>query len=528
VQASREDRARYESGADARLPLSSTRAFDAEAAAGAVRGLEGITDAALATRVILTTPGGTSLSTLGIDAQHLSTVAWFREDFATEPLPTLARRLQSAIPPGGGIELPRDATAIEVSVYGDQARAYSVIWARLRDSTGRFDNVDLGGGTEQGWRTLAAALPEDLVPPVYFAGLLITDARGVGLQRQGSLYFDDVKVVSEGGGEQLIDDFEGRFGWLHFATSRSNEVFERSEEQAHSGTFSLRWQWAPGTPDGRRLLAINAGNVPLAAVVSETARAGLGAQVGDVVTLHLDGVRVPVSIRSAVSLFPTLNSDPGFVVVNRRDLEALAALLETSSGRSPGELWVNLEEGTSEARAATLETVRAQFPAGTIEGTGSDAGAAVEDSRADPTQQASGSGILGAAFAAVLGLSILGFLVSVTARERARLIEVAVLRAVGSSRGELLRSLVIEWGTVVAAGVVMGVVLGRRVAGVMMSFLDVTESGAEAIPPFVIQTSWTAVGLGALVLAGGIGIGIVAVWRASMRRADATQLRLTR
>jgi hypothetical protein len=62
----------------------------------------------------------------------------------------------------------------------------------------------------------------------------------------------------------------------------------------------------------------------------------------------------------------------------------------------------------------------------------------------------------------------------------------------------------------------------------MMSFLDVTESGSRAVPPFIVQTSWATVGLGAAALALAIAIGILVVWRASMRRADARQLRLTR
>ncbi len=535
VQASREDRTRYEAGADLRLSLSSITAGDVDALAAKVGAVEGVAEAVLATRTVLTTSGGTSLATLGVEAERVAGAAWFREDFAAEPLAALARRLQSAVPPGGGIELPANATGIEVSAFSEGTRSFSVIWARVRDATGRYANVDMGGSAVEGWATLEARFPEDLVPPLHFSGLLITDARGVGVQRQGSYYFDDVRVLVSGGAPQLIDDFEARLGWVHFADQRSAERLERSEERARSGTHSLRWQWTPGAPDGRRLLAINPGNVPLSAVASESALAGLGVTVGETVTLHLNGVRVPLTVRAQAALFPTLDAEPGFVVVNRRDLEALAQLLESPTARGPGELWVRLDAGDAgdaagddDGRVAVTEAIRAVVGSAAVDGAGRDAGTAIEETRADPTLQASGSGILGGAFAAVLALSLLGFVVAVTARERARLIEVAVLRAVGLSRGELLRSLLVEWGTVVVAGVALGIVLGRRVAGVMMAFLDVTETGTRAVPPFIVQTSWAAVGLGALLLVVGVGVGTVLVWRTSMRAADAAQLRLTR
>ena len=36
---------------------------------------------------------------------------WYRDDFAAEPLDALMRRLQSAVPAGGGLELPIETTS---------------------------------------------------------------------------------------------------------------------------------------------------------------------------------------------------------------------------------------------------------------------------------------------------------------------------------------------------------------------------------------------------------------------------------
>jgi hypothetical protein len=87
--------------------------------------------------------------------------------------------------------------------------------------------------------------------------------------------------------------------------------------------------------------------------------------------------------------------------------------------------------------------------------------------------------------------------------------------------------MLLEWGVVLAIGAVIGVLLGRRVASVMLSFLEVTEEGNTVIPPFILETDWRTLGIGVGVLTVLVAIALGVTWVASMRRAGAATLRIT-
>jgi hypothetical protein len=87
--------------------------------------------------------------------------------------------------------------------------------------------------------------------------------------------------------------------------------------------------------------------------------------------------------------------------------------------------------------------------------------------------------------------------------------------------------MLLEWGTVLILGSAIGVFLGRRVASIMLSFLDVTEQGDRVLPPFIVQTDWPRLGLGIGLLVAIVIVGLATSWLSSMRAADARQLRIT-
>jgi putative ABC transport system permease protein len=151
----------------------------------------------------------------------------------------------------------------------------------------------------------------------------------------------------------------------------------------------------------------------------------------------------------------------------------------------------------------------------------------LEEVDSDPTLQASGSGILSVAFISVLSLSTLGFIVTLVMNTRSRTVEFAVLRIIGISSRQILRSMLIEWGTVLLIGTVVGVLLGRQVARIMLSFLGVTDQGARVLPPFILETDWVTLGIGIGVLVGLVIVALGLTWATAMRRANASALRIT-
>jgi hypothetical protein len=527
VDRSNEDRLRYESGADFRSGIASRSDIDLAGGLEAIRAVEGVRAAALATRTSAETLSGNAIPVLGVDPDQAASMLWFREDFSAEAPSALLRRLDSVVPPGGGVELPPDAIGVAMDVFGETGRTRSLLWARYRDADGRYHNERLGRADFDGWGILEAGLPDDARPPLTFTGILITDERAAGNRKEGALFFDNVSAVRTGGESLLLDGFEGRLGWMMFGLLRADEGFDLSEEQARSGRASMRWDWRAGITEGNRLLALNPGNVPLAAIVSPGIAERLGATPGVILPVHLDQQIVPLSVRAVSDFFPTLNPEGGYIVVNGADLAALANLIGVTPGRLPNELWVSFD-ASDVRRAEVVQMLTGDEGPLPLTGSPVDLGADLAEVRADPTLRASGSGILVLAFTSVMLLAALGIVVTLMLGARGRTLEFAVLRAVGSSRLQILRSMLLEWGVVLALGVAVGVLLGRQIAGLMLSFLDVTEDGTRVLPPFVLGTDWAVLGGGVLALLVVVAVALGLAWAAAVRRADATQLRITR
>ena len=555
VDRSQSDRIRYATGADIRFPLSTLSYSGAEEGIAEVRALDRVDDAALAYRDSIRAVDGGSIQALTVDARRASSMLWFRDDFADVSLRRLMRELQSDVPSGecvplrnlppghvGCVQLTPDTEAIRLSVFTTHAREQSLLWARFRDANGVYLNARIAPVDFAAWQKVFAILPDHGARPLSFVGLRVSGPQGAVVSREGALYIDDVTAVLTSGEEVLLDDFErgpGRFGWRMFTSRAIDEQVELSDEQSVSGDSAAKWSWPLRSSPAMRLLAIDGPNVPLAAIINPIAAARLrvdpaiataSARAGAplVVTVLLGDIVVPLSVRAVVDMFPTLDPEGSFVVLNFEHVRELAGLIDVTTFRLPNELWIRTDAplerqvelvqffATSQSPLALSHQVEHQD-------------AQLETAQADPTLRASGTGILTAAFSAVLGLSMLGFVVTLALGARNRVLEFAVLRAVGSSPSQILRSMVLEWGVVLAIGSTIGVLLGQRVATVMLSFLDVTEEGKKVVPPFTLETDWRTLGLGVGLLASVAALGLLFSWAAAVRReATTTELRLTR
>ena len=523
------DRVRYSAGSDIRSGMSATQLRTADAQLPEVLAIDGVEGAALATRSTIRTQFGSAVPVLGIDAQQAQSMLWYRDDFAAEPLDALMRRLQSVVPPGGGVELPPDATGVSIAVYGQSGRDRSLLWARYRDTDGIYHNERFGSPGFEGWRTLEAAVPEGAPGPLSFVGILVSDDRGAIQRSAGELVIDDVLAVRADRSRVLLDDFEGRFGWTMFGLrNTTSETLALTNDRSRSGDTALQWSWELGISPGERLLAMNDPAIPLAAVVSTSLAQSLGIEPGVVVHFLIEDYKVPFVIRAVADLFPTLDPDTGFLIVNREHLTEVVGLLGLREGRRSNELWVKLADVPLEQQRAVVETLTGPDTPIALTGRLQFAPGELAEVRADPTLRASGSGILIAAFIAVIAVAMLGFVVTLSLGAEGRSVEFAVLHAVGSSPLQILRAMVLEWGVVLVIGVAIGIVLGRRVAVVMLSFLDVTETRARVLPPFSLETDWRLLAFGVGSLAAVVAAGLLLSWTASIRGASAAQLRLTR
>ena len=528
VDRSYEDRARYAHGPDLRAGIVGFALPESRDRLGALRAEDGVAGALLAHRGSVGAPvgGGLELLALG-DRERAAAMLPWRGDFADEPPGALLERLDLGAPPGGGLALPGDTTAIALSAYTLIPPRIGRLRASIRDGHGAYHDAVFGPLAAGEWTELRAALPAGLAPPLSLAGLRFTDRR-VFVSNDGALFLDDLTALRADGGRAPVEDFEGLFAWTMYSQPGSSETFGPSEERARSGRRAARWTWTRETGERSRVLAPADPAVPLNAILSERALAAIGARPGDRVPALLgDGYVVPLLVRGAAGFFPTL--DPaGFAIVDLAQLRSIAGALGSPALRTPNELWIDFGEdmplGAQRAFAERLaDRERTPFPAAQPLLLAD----RLDEIAADPTLRAAGGGILLLAFAGAMGAAVLGFAVSLAITLRGRALEVAVLRALGASRRGVLRAFALEWSVALVFGAAIGVLLGLRISRLMLRFLEVTEHGDPVTPPFSVATAWELIGAGVGVLAATAALALWAAWRAVLRRADAAALRLT-
>jgi len=527
------ERTQYEGGVPFRSGVPDANPLPRLEDLEAVRAIDGVRDVALVHRGEMRTLSGTDLPLLAIDVPFARDRLWFRDDFAGDAdLNFLLAQLESAVPAGGGLLLPDDVTALELSVRteGEIAGEPRVsIRAVFADGNGRYIDSFMSSSVGFGWVTSTTKMPRLLEPPIRLVGLELTDQTTAQLRIEGSMVFDNLVAISADGSTTLIEGFEDEFRWTIYGPPGDRESFERVTEGVRSGRGAARWIFNPAISNDRRVLALRDPVVPVAALMNGPALASFRSSVGDAAFARMDGVMVPLSVRAGVDFFPTMEPAAGIVVVNYEHLRSLAGTVTMPRPLVRNEIWLDFEPGLStEQQEAIIDSLKAdESPITVARRSGVLLSRSLDEIDADPTIQASGSGILAVAFVAVLGLSSLGFIVTLVLSARRRTVEFAVLRTIGTSSWQILRAMLLEWGTVLLIGTVIGVILGRQVAAIMLSFLEVTEQGTRVLPPFILQTDWQRLGLGIGVLVVLVTATLVVAWVTTMRRANAAELRIT-
>lgn len=519
------ERAQYEAGVDLRARVREPGPR-MQQPLEEVRALPGVAEAAYAYRGDLRVAGGGEVAVLGIDdGVRAARMLWTRPDFASEPLAAVLQRIQPPAEGSAGIAIPAAAVALQAQMFLDLQGRLPGIAARLRDATGEYYDARFEEVAPGEWREMTAAIPAGAVRPVSLVALRMESSLFV--RREGSLYLDDLASVDAQGRLTVLYDFELPAGWTAYTQAGTQETFALSNARARSKAQSGRWSWTAGPPRRESVVTVG-GPATLAGLFSTSALKQLGLREGDLTSITLpNGVQIPLRVAGTLNLFPTLDPGSGFIVADRRQLRAISGMAGTG-GPFANELWVDFAASLplAEQRAAVARLERRSTSPVWIAEPLLQA-AMVEETGADPTLVASGSGILLVAAAAVLALAAAGFVVTAAIAVGARRTEFAVLRALGITPRQVLRSLLLEWGVLAMAGVALGAVLGRQIAGVMLSSLSVTPAGTRVVPPFVVESDWRSVAAGAAGVVALAAAALVLAWRATARRADAAVLRQT-
>ena len=242
------------------------------------------------------------------------------------------------------------------------------------------------------------------------------------------------------------------------------------------------------------------------------------AQVGETVTVSIDGAIRRLEVASVVNAFPTTDPNQPLVII---DQPTLGLLRLQGANRVDGvdEWWMRTSDGAAESVVAALHDA----PFGS-----SDVVSLVDRTRslsADPVAL----GIIGAltlGFVAAGLFAIVGLTVSAAVSARQRRTEFALLRALGLSGRQLSGWLWLENASLVVISMLAGTTLGLLIGWVVLPYITVTQQAAAPVPPVIVLTPWDSIALLELVSAVALGAAVVVLAGLLRRIGVGTILRM--
>ncbi|HEU4321159.1 MAG TPA: ABC transporter permease [Acidimicrobiia bacterium] len=262
-------------------------------------------------------------------------------------------------------------------------------------------------------------------------------------------------------------------------------------------TFSIR---PPGTslPDS------------IAVVVSSTFPEATLVGVGD--TVRLPPLRIAedtVTITGTLDAFPTIDPDLGeFVLVDLPTYQMM--------GYEPGnpirpvdQYWMSVDGDPDEALASVLAPPLATFSAESLQ-------ELTDQLTSDPVALGT-IGALTVGFVAAAVFAAVGFAVSATVSARERLVEFALLRALGLSPRQLGGWLVLEQSVLVVVSLALGTFVGWLITTTVLPLVTLTQDGSQAFPPVIVEYPWAAISVLELAVVAVLAV-IVIVMTFILRR----------
>ena len=531
--ASYEDRAAYQAGADVRAEFNVTDIGGGDGAARAL--VESVPSEAvsLAARVdgsaILDQARRQTFSVLAVDSSTFADVAFVRADFAPQSLATMTERLrEDQVETPSGPLLPEDTRQIGLWLKFPDTRGRIDVVVALRDSTGRsFErtvaSVAPTADYAQEWRFYATDVrgsttlnppqaPFELIAVLFDPTGRIAAQRGV--VQAGPLQTSPTPAPPATGLAllQVLDEpwpdattvaslTDPAFGVIEGTRlGQSNDTARPVRDAPPGLDQSLRYEWLDSTfAPGARGMGLNLESKTLGLYMSRNTAETLELTEGDTFTLSVLGRFMTAELSGVIDYFPTRAGDGGFAIVDASRLFAQVNVAAPDRSLTYREAWFKTDD--PEATVASLE---AAGLSNIVSREGIET--AQQD---DPLIAAGWSGILAIAFAAVLLLSAIGFVVYSYLTAQQRGLEFAILRTLGFSKQQIFSVVMFEHLFVIVAGMGLGTLVGLRIGAIMMGFLATDERGTEVVPPFILGVSWTQVLLVWAIL-GSVFVGTIA------------------
>ncbi|HNB53572.1 MAG TPA: ABC transporter permease, partial [Anaerolineales bacterium] len=226
---------------------------------------------------------------------------------------------------------------------------------------------------------------------------------------------------------------------------------------------------------------------PDALLVSDDFLRENGLRVGDFLRLDVrvpDGViQLNAQIVGGVAYFPTwYPEEDKFLFVGNLD-----GLFTAAGGEFPYQVWLRT---TSDFDPQVLDEWL--FDQKLFTWTWNEPYEAISHEQVRPERQGL-FGLLSVGFMASALVTVLGYFMYALFSFRRRFIELGILRAVGLSQGQMGIWVACELGFLILTGLLLGTGVGVWVSEQFIPFLQIGASGAELIPPYLVEISWNSV-----------------------------------
>ncbi len=533
LQRSFEERALYSTGADIRLQgILPSNDGQSTPIRESYEDLPSVEEVSLAFRGF-----GTDLSKLfaesytmfAIEGDRIKDLGWFRDDFSDTPMEQMLSSLEIDTLPEG-VPIPLEAQFIGVTVKPDRPHPSVAVAARLRDANGRYFTYTLGALDRNQWQSQEALISRADISfyisrlrptlPMKLMSLSVFETNGRNRLRSGAALVDDIYVRMPDGGIQVIESFDSLDKWSMMRAVPEAQSDALKAGEAQDGSAAANFIWVEGRPLISRGIFPGPAREPLPAIATKRFMRVNGHQIGETIEVSVQGHRIYVTLTDETDYFPTLEAFTKSYII--ADLAAVIAYtnLEATGGEiRPNEVWITTNGQTEErSRLVSLLEDNRPFTARNIH----DRAQAMSDSQVDPLVEAGWRALLFAAFAAVLILSGLGFMVHAYVSFKSREMQFALMRTVGFSMRQLTTLVLLEQALVIGAGLALGTWMGGRLGASMMPFLSHDDGGAQVLPPFVVDVNWQtltitylAMGLLFSIIITGV---IILVRRISLQR----------
>jgi len=220
--------------------------------------------------------------------------------------------------------------------------------------------------------------------------------------------------------------------------------------------------------------------VPREALAQYALRTGDGLRV----TVQAQGGQADmvVQVVGTFDLFPSWYPQDGLLLVGNLDY-----LFERLGGQVPYDVWLKTDPAHDGSQiVASLRKL------GFTVTSAEDAALRVRRELRRPERQGL-FGLLSVGFAAAAFLTVFGLLLYALFSFRRRFIELGILRAIGLSAGQMTALLASELAFLILAVLIAGTALGVWISELFIPYLQVGNTPAARIPPYLVTIGWSTI-----------------------------------